>query len=214
MSLLDDILKYIFISLIFINACLYIWSYRKSNKPIALKYFSVYLLMGFIITFSSAVMAVKGENNLYLSHYYFVFQFILLSLFYKILFLKNQKKAVNYVLILILIALGFQYTLNPSLYYKFNLFEIFITSVPIIIYSFMHLYNSLSRKGEYMFINTGVLIYITVSTLIFILGDFLSGLDNGIFVHIWVINKFLYILYLILILIEWKKLNLQAMSKS
>lgn len=210
MELIDDVFENACVLLLFINSCLYIWSYSKSKKAIALKYFSVYLIITFIITFISIIMAGKGENNLYLSHYYFVFQFIFLSLFYRTLFPKHQKKVVIYILFVILSVLVIQYIFNPNSYYKFNLFEIFITSVPIIIYSIVHLYNSLSKKGEYLFINAGVLIYITTSTLIFILGNYLSAFENNTNTYIWVINKVLYAVYLILILVEWKKLNWQV----
>ena len=212
MEQIDDLFEYVSILLIFINACLYIWSYRNFNKSIALKYFSVYLLISFTIILASTIMAKIPMNNLYLSHYYFISQFILLSLFYRSLFLKKQKKLVVYFLFGILFVLAFKYYLKPSLYFKFNILEIFITSFPIIVYSIIHLYNSLSRKGEYMFINSGILIYLTISTLIFILGDYLSGLNNGTISYIWMINKTLYIVYLVLILVEWK--NLQAKNKS
>ena len=57
-----------------------------------------------------------------------------------------------------------------------------------------------------MYINAGILIYITTSTLIFILGDYLSLFTkNQAIKNIWLINKVLYVIYMILILIEWKK---------
>ena len=38
-----------------------------------------------------------------------------------------------------------------------------------------------------MFINSGILIYLTISTLIFILGDYLSGLNNGTISYIFLV---------------------------
>jgi hypothetical protein len=56
-----------------------------------------------------------------------------------------------------------------------------------------------------MYINAGILIYITTSTLIYILGNFLATQDNNIAVtNIWFLNKVLYIVYMLLIMLEWK----------
>jgi ABC-type transport system involved in cytochrome c biogenesis permease subunit len=74
-----------------------------------------------------------------------------------------------------------------------------------VVYSMIHLYNSLNESPKYMYINAGVLIYITTSTLIFILGDYLSGnsISSSSVDTIWFINKVLYVIYLALIFIEW-----------
>lgn len=213
MDVINDFFEYSSISLIFINACLYIWSYSKSKNTIALKYFTVYLIINFSVTFVSSIMAAKQINNLYLSHYYFIGQFIFLSLFYKNLFLPRQKKLVTFFLFSILFVVILNYIRNPDLYYKFNLLEIFLTSFPLVVYSIVHLFNSLTRKGEFMFINAGILVYITISTLIFILGDLLTTFENNSIASIWLINKVLYFVYLVLILVEWKKLNLPRKSK-
>ncbi|WP_156112526.1 hypothetical protein [Lacinutrix jangbogonensis] len=101
--------------------------------------------------------------------------------------------------------LTIQYALNPSLFEKFNLLEIFITSFPLVIYSIFHLYNSLSKAGKFMYINAGVLIYLATSTLIFILGDYLINVDREITADVWFLNRVFYVGYLVLILIEWKK---------
>ncbi|MGK0430764.1 MAG: hypothetical protein ACJARX_002443, partial [Psychroserpens sp.] len=171
----------------------------------ALNYFTVYIIAIFIVQFSATILAIYEKNNLYLSHFYFIIQFICLSLFFKALFIKTQKKIVNFLLILILGLLGIQYYTTPDLFYQFNNLEIFITSVPLIVYSIIHLYNSLNKPPRYMYINAGILIYITTSTLIYILGNFLATQDNNIAVtNIWFLNKVLYIVYMLLIMLEWK----------
>ncbi|WP_353780094.1 hypothetical protein [Winogradskyella sp. 3972H.M.0a.05] len=212
--ILDDFFEYLGIVLLFINACLYIWSYRTIRGSVALKYFSTYLATIFIVLLSSLliVKVFKVRNNLYLSHLYFLSQFVLLSLFYKSQFKKNQKKWVNITLSLVLLIVTIQYINKPQLLKKFNLFEIFISSFPLVVYSIVHLYNALNNKGKYMLINAGVLMYIATSTLIFILGDYItSNTKNHLIAKIWFINKVLYVGYLLLILVEWKK-NISPLS--
>ncbi|AXO80486.1 hypothetical protein DZC78_08855 [Olleya aquimaris] len=203
MKLISSLFEYTGIAILFINAILFFKSYT-SKKSMAFKYFSIYLGTSLIIVVITSTLSFFSKDNLYLSHFYFIGQFILLSLFYKELFNSTQKKIVNTILILVLLTLSIQYANKPNLFFKFFVFEIFITSFPIVIYSIIHLYNSISKKGAFIYINAGILIYLTTSTLIFILGDYLSEYNNTTIKKIWLVNKVLYLLYLILIFVEWK----------
>ncbi len=214
MELINDFFQDLGILLIFINACLYLWSYRSSKPSVAHNYLSLYLALSFIIVLTTIILGKNAIPNLYLSHYYFLIQFILLSLFYRSLFHKHQKRWVNTILILVILILIVQYSFKPSLYFNFNVLEIFLTSFPLVVYSIIHLYNSLSKKREYMYVNAGILIYLTTSTLIFILGDYLSNRDGDLIRKIWFLNKVLYVGYLVLILIEWRNYNRRIRSKS
>jgi hypothetical protein len=205
MSVINDFFDCLIIVMLIINSCIYAWSCRAPKSSATLNYFTVYIIAICILQFCGTVLAIYEKNNLYLSHFYFIIQFICLSLFFKALFIKTQKKIVNFLLILVLGLLGIQYYTTPDLFYQFNNLEIFITSVPLIVYSIIHLYNSLNKPPRYMYINAGILIYITTSTLIYILGNFLATQDNNIAVtNIWFLNKVLYIVYMLLIMLEWK----------
>ncbi len=205
MNKIDDFFEYLGVLLLIINSCLYIWSYSVFKNIVALKYFIIYIVSICIIQVIGHIYAHNLQNNLHLSHFYFIIQFICLSFFYKTMFTKIQKRMVYYLLGGVLIILVIQYYKNPELYFQFNSLEIFITSLPLIIYSIVHMYNSLNKSPEYMYINAGILIYITTSTLIFLLGVYLSSFRNNDAVkNIWFINKILYTVYMVLILIEWK----------
>ncbi len=205
MNKIDNFFQYLGLILIITNAFLYTKSYISNKRNVTLLYLFLYLFFGVIIMISSSYLAHYKTNNLHLAHLYFIFQFVFLSLFYRTLFNSFQKKVVTSILVIVLSILALQYYNNINLIERFNLFEIFITSFPLVIYSIVHLYNSLSKKGEYMFVNAGVLIYITSSTLIFILGNYLhTSIDKETGVYIWFINKVLYVIYLLLILAEWK----------
>ena len=212
--------EYLGILLIIINACLYIWSYSTFKNTVALKYFSIYLIIACTIQVTGFILAHNLINNLFLSHFYFIAQFILLSLFYKSSFKKSQKRIVNIILILVLSILAIQYLNNPKMFFRFNILEIFVTTFPIIVYSIMYLYNSLSISGKFMNINASILVYLTTSSLIYILGDYITTyiksvptIRNDAIVNIWFLNKVLYVGYLLLILFEWKKNILPAKKK-
>lgn len=209
----DSLLKNIGLILLFINALLFTFSFLKSkSKNKAIKYFVIYLVLTFCVLLGSIlIIDIQkklgfDKNNLFLSHFYFIFQFVFLSLFYRVFFTKKQQYWVNSIFVLVALVLSIQYFKDWTLFLKFNLLEILITSFPIIIYAIMHLYNALGKPGKYMYINAAILIYLSVSTLIFILGNLINTIDDrSISVSVWFLNKVFYVGYLILILIEWKK---------
>jgi len=205
MNIIDSFFEYFGLALIIINTFLYIRSYKTYKNELTYRLFSLYLLCSVVINIGVFVLAAYKEHNLFLSHYYFILQFVILSLFYRELFNTVQKRMVNILFIPVLVTLCIQFAISPELYFKFNTNEVFITCFPIVIYSVIHLYNSLSKLSKYMYINAGILIYLTTSTLIFILGDYLSGSNSGAVNNIWFINKVLYTIYLLLIFIEWWK---------
>ena len=212
MKLIDNAFQNFSTLLLFINAILYTYSSIKDRKTKAIKYFAIYLSLTFIVLFLSIIIAKFykelriEQNNLFLSHFYFIFQFIFLSLFYKTNFTKKQKIWVNLIFVIIALVLSIQYFNKITLFYKFNLLEILITSFPLVVYSIIHLYNSLGKKGKYMYINAAVLIYLSVSTLIFILGNLIiSAVPKSVSTDVWLLNKVFYFGYLTLILIEWRK---------
>lgn len=213
MKQFDNFMQLTGLFLIVLNAVLYTWSYIFKIKSVTLLYLLLYLGTCAVVMVISSILAYHSLDNLHYSHFYFISQFVFLSLFYRTFFNQIQRKIVIFVLLLVITVLLIQYISNPLLINQFNLFEIFITSLPLVIYSIFHLYNSLSKKGEYMFINSGILVYITTSTLIFILGNYLSDHHNETIIKIWLINKTLYVVYLVLILIEWKKTFSPVKSK-
>lgn len=191
--------------LLIINAILFLTFNLKPKK--ALKIFSWYLVVIVIIQIKSYLLLIEKENNLYLSHYYFILQFIFLGLFYLTIFKsKSQKKAVIIVEILVLIILGLQYYYDPSLYLEFNLLEIVLTSLAIVSFSVLYFYNSLIEKTEFIYINSGIFIYLLCSTLIFCSGNIFTDQDSSTVRNIlWLLNSILYIVYLIFIFLEWYK---------
>ena len=185
-----------------------------SVKRKAFTIFTLYLIVMFLIQMSSEIYIYNKEDNLFLSHYYFILQFILLSFFYIYILDNNfQKNIIKVSVPTCLIILGIQYYLNNNLFYTFNLFEVFITSFLLIIFSMFHFYNILNEKKEYYYINTGILLYLFSSTVLFICGNLISKLDRKPSEIIWILNAFLYIIYQLLIFKEWWDFFLKKTNK-
>lgn len=187
-----------------INIILYFTGFFRNEK--AYKIFSIYLFVILSGEIISEIMIKNKFQNISMSHYYFILQFIFLSLFYlEILVIPIQKKIIKIGLVSIPTFLIIQYILNPNLIFTFNLLEVFVCSFSIVIYAAFHFYNMLNQKRTYYFINSGILIYLFGSTIIFLSGNLLLMKRNGISFYLIYTNVFLYIFYLLMILLEWKK---------
>lgn len=188
----------------------------KLNKkmPRSFFVFTIYLLVMIIVQAYTSYLKSIHQNNLFLSHFYFILQFLLLSIFYlEIVNNDFQKKIIKIAVPSCLIILGVQYYFNTDLFYKFNLFEIFITSFLIIIFSMFHFYNILNEKKKYYYINTGILLYLFGSTVLFISGNLISKLDLAPSKIVWILNSVLYIVYQVFILIEWREIFIKKSDK-
>lgn len=200
----SKIVNYIGLIILLLNVILYLKVSFKHNTNF--KIFSLYLLIMCIIQMVSFAMSEYKINNLFLSHYYFLFQFLFLSLFYIKLFKnKTHKKIILSTLLIVICIISSQYILNPSLYYKFNILEIMLSSIPLMIFNLLYLFNSLNRKMEYLYVNSGIFIYLLSSTLIFFAGNYINEFDQSTIKIIWIVNIYIFAFYQILIFIEWYK---------
>jgi hypothetical protein len=201
---MNQILAYIGYFILLLNLILFF--IRFSNQGKAYKIFTVYLGLVFVVQILAEILIQQKRNNLFLSHFYFIGQFIVLSIFYLNILKKVdfQKKIVKGGLILGLSILGIQFVNDNTLFFKFNLFEIVITSFLLIVFASFHFYNLLNEKKEFYYINMGILIYLFGSTILFLVGNLMTSLSPKLNKIPWILNSFLYIIYQLFILVEWK----------
>lgn len=198
------IISYIGYIVLLINVIVY---FKASYvKKTSFKIFSYYLLTMFIIQITSSVMNRNGMDNLFLSHYYFILQFILLGAFYLQLYENDTlKKIVKLIISITLVIIGIQYIITPKIYFKFNLIEINLTSLILILFSTIYFTKSLKEKKQFLYVNSGIFIYLISSILIFSAGNLMKDLDQSVNRIIWSVNALLYLFFQILVFIEWYK---------
>jgi len=188
--------------LLAINILIYFKRFLTKKK--VFKIFSFYLLTMCIVQLTAHAYNVLNKNNLFLSHYYFIGQFLFLSFFYSKLI--NQITLIKVLTSIVFLCLIVQYSIYPEKYFTFNLFEIILCSITLIIYSFLFFIKNIDgKKTHFLYINSGVFIYILSSTLIFSSGNLMSRFSKSVNTFIWTINGLLYIFYQILIFVEWYK---------
>lgn len=181
-------------------AIIYSISFVRNNK--AYRIFVVYLLLIALIQIGAYYVG-RGKlhkPNLYYSHYYYISQFILLSIFYSQLL---KWKWIKLITGLTVVFLAYQYIDDPGIYYKYNSIGMIVTNMILVVYSIFYLYRTLSIKGEFIIANIGILIYLISSTLIFASGNLGLEFSQQTFYMLVNTNRILYLVFLILILIEW-----------
>ena len=181
---------------------LYLTRFTKNSK--AFKYFTIYLLIiGTIqISMQTYILVTMGDSNLFFFIYYFILQFIMLSLFYKELL---GYKWINIITGIVLLLIAYQYVTEPSLYFKYNPIGSSITQLIIVVYSLLYFYKSLTGKREFLIVNVGLFIYLLSSLLIFASGNLalLDSFPEYIPKLLHSSNLALYLILQILIVVEW-----------
>ncbi|WP_443633718.1 hypothetical protein ABXT64_02015 [Candidatus Marifrigoribacter sp. Uisw_064] len=80
-----------------------------------------------------------------------------------------------------------------------------ITQTFIVIYSLLYFYKSLSGKNEFILVNIGLFFYLLSSTLIFASGNLVFDLSirEQVSRLLNIINAVLYLVFQLLIFVEW-----------
>ncbi len=200
--MISSIFIYVGYAVLLVNCILLLKGFSYNERPF--KIFALYSLSMLVIQLMSQVFIWMKMHNLFLSHFYFIIQFILLSaFFYNLINDKFQRKVILYFLITCLVLLTIQYVLNFELFFIFNHFEIFITSLALIVFATFHLYNMLNESKKYYYITVGLTIYLFGSTVVFLTANLLNSFKSKIvFNSIFDLNSFLYVVYQLFIMYE------------
>lgn len=200
--------NYIGIFILLINTVLFIRS-STEFKTRSFRFFTVYMCCMLVVDSAVCILNLLGEDNLYLSHVYFLLQFILLSLFYSEVLLNVQlKRGIRIIALIIPLVVLLQYFLDYQKLFLFNIPEVLLCSLSLVLYSVFFLYQSLEeRNKQWLFFSSGLLVYLLSSSIVFAGGNFIleKFLGRGYMAKLWIVNNLIYILYQVLITIEWYK---------
>ena len=189
--------------ILLLNLILYTYSFFRKEK--ANIFFVSYLVFAFLMQFSMELLYHLKVNNLFVVNIFFIGQMILLGLFYNSLFyLKGQKLFLKISLLIVLLFLIVEFVMDSSQFLKFNLFEITLTSLFIVVFALIHFYNMLSETKKYYYVNFGLIFYFMTSTVLFLIGNLSLGLGSDVKYLTWKLNAFLFLVYEFIILYEWK----------
>lgn len=188
--------------------------YWKRLSP-AFRYLSYYIFWNLLIEILSRNYHYIDENNLPLLHLYTLGEFILFSMFYRILYAK-VKWIQRYYWMFVCTISGF--IILNSLFlqsiYEFNSYAKTLVQLLIMGYAIFYFYHLIDEENKnttengIKVINSAVLIYYSGSLFIFMFSNYFLSQNIRIHVGFWVFNAFLNMLFQILILAGlWKALR-------
>ncbi len=179
---------------------------RALYRNKALVFFTVFLICSLIIQLTMRYIgAVLHESNLYMNNVFLIIQFILLSMFYYHLL---NKKMVLGLMLIVLVFLCYQYLSDLGLIMVYNPIGITLTQSILIVYTMFYFYKSLNtERPKFLLINIGVFLYLICSTLIFASGNLIFNVNipQETYLLLMKLNAIFYIIFQILIFIEWRK---------
>ena len=182
------------------------------GKDVLYRILTIYLVgLGLQEVACNIIGMLKPNSNFYLSHFFFNFQFFLLSIFFYFFF---ENKIVKRLIVIFFICVTtfilWQYLIYDSeLFWQFNIFEVVSISYILIALSLGAIYKMLEIKSpKYYNLTVGIILYFLPSSIIFLSGNFdLIFVKEPILLDIWVFNSIAFILYQYFVYREWKVLT-------
>ena len=176
------------------------YKYWKQRKTHSTKVFSIlcnYLLATSIIEVTCHIIGISQIiNNFFLSHFIFNSHFLFLTyFFYHVIDVEWIKKLMVGLMIFFYVALAVQYIQDPSLFWRFNLFEILFISISLLTFGLIYLYITLGEKDTYYNFSVGLILFMFCSSVIYISGNYDLVLVEKPYIDIWIFNYLFFIIY-------------------
>lgn len=143
-------------------------------------------------------------QNFFVSHFYFYFQLLFLSILFKKLISNTiLKKVIWTVLIAQTVILASMYIKDPNSFWNFNNYEIISISIILILYALYYIVSNLATEHRYFNFSIGLILYFACSVTIFSVGNLELVLCEDPFIDIWIFNIVFYIIFQIFIFKEY-----------
>ena len=147
---------------------------------------------------------LKPNSNFFISHFYFIFQFTFLSyLYHKLIGSNFISKIILFVYLIQMTILAVMYIFDPSLFWRFNEYEIIATSFILVVYAFYFIYKEMDKVHYYYNFSIGLILYLLCSVSIFLYGNLELVLIENPHIDIWIFNTVFYIIFQFMIFREY-----------
>lgn len=167
--------------------------------------FLIYLVTLSIIEVACHIIGILQPNsNFFISHFYFIFQFTFLSyLYHKLIGSNFISKIILFVYLIQMTILAVMYIFDPSLFWRFNEYEIIATSFILVVYAFYFIYKEMDKVHYYYNFSIGLILYLLCSVSIFLYGNLELVLIENPHIDIWIFNTVFYIIFQFMIFREY-----------
>ncbi len=179
---------------------------NRNNIPDISKLFVWYLVVLSLVEISCNLIGViKPNANFFVSHFYFGFQFIFLSLlYYKLLQHRFIKILILIIGIIQMLYITSIYMGDIKLFWNFNTYEIVSTSTILMVYALYFIFSNFEIEHHYFNFSIGLILYLCCSITIFLSDNLDLVLLEKPFIDIWIFNSLFYILFQYFIFREFR----------
>lgn len=205
-----------FIGLFFLIFNAIIFNTNKVVRNNVSNVFLMYLISLAIIEISChAVGILFPSSNLFISHFYFGFQLVFLSVFFYSL-ITNQfvRNLIVAIAVLQLSYLTYVYVTKSELFWTFNTYEIVSSSFILIVYAVYFIFNNVDLVHKYFNFSIGLILYLACSIAIFLSGKLELVICEKPYIDIWFFNSLFYIVFQFFIFREFLFVRRQAKIKA
>lgn len=202
-------LGYIGFAVAFINGVICFFLIRRNH--IEIQYFNYYIILNLIIQVISYIFWEYGKNNLPFLHLFTLFEFILLSFFYKVILVQERynRRFISFVLFVSVLIIGNSLLIQGI--YSFNSYSKSLEQVIIIVYSILYFFfypKNLSNDRKLLqsinLINSAILVYFSGSLFIFMFSQIFIDKPD-LYRGFWAFNVLLVFLFQLLVFISlWR----------
>ncbi len=202
--------------LVFINFILITTLKNKSKNEKILFWYLFVSLLETLLCYS--IYRLFPNSNYFVSHLYFFIHFTFLSyIYHQIIDNSNIKKGIKITYPIVYLIVFLSFLLNPSLFFGFNLIEIILICLAIILFAFILIFQTIETEKRYFYFSIGIILYFSISCLIFISGslDKVLVFSRDPYIDHWIIKDLFYILFQLFIFKEYIfiKQNQHELSK-
>ena len=108
-----------------------------------------------------------------------------------------------FVYLIQMTILAVMYIFDPSLFWRFNEYEIIATSFILVVYAFYFIYKEMDKVHYYYNFSIGLILYLLCSVSIFLYGNLELVLIENPHIDIWIFNTVFYIIFQFMIFREY-----------
>jgi hypothetical protein len=175
----------------------------KGASP-AYKYFTYYLMAIGVVQFGQVYWTkiFDTKSNLVLFEFYLVLEFLFLTMFLRSLIGRRWPIWISYSVMLILVL---QIIFYPDGVQAYNGAGVAMTHLTLVIMCISYLYRCLTDPGDYIVLVAGLLLYLPISTIIFLAGNLIFDPEyaQSLSINLIIVNAVAYFALQLLFISLW-----------
>jgi hypothetical protein len=193
------------ISIVMLFICFGLFTKDFFKSKIGYKIMCCYLAFVFLLQLAFKLTFKFQIENWFLSNVFLIGEFFIISYFYFCITKSNlQLKIIQFSVILFILLIAIQYSIDYTLFFRINPLESLFVSLSITTYCTFYLYEILDQKKLFYYNTIGALIYQCGSVFVFLGANLFLSSYKHVSIYLYNFHTVLAIVYAVFVIIEWR----------